>query len=223
MLTADITLLIDTNWTPIGNDSNQYKGTFDGNGHTITGLKVDIQSDNIIYAGLFGCLGAGGTIKNVSLTDSKITCSGNRVSVGGVCGWNDYGTIENCYNTGDVSGTGTSSYGYVYAGGVCGWNTGTIENCYNTGDVSGTGTSSYGSGYAGGVCGFNDGTIENCYNTGDVSGTSTDGSGYAGGVCGDNAGGTIENCYNTGDVSGEGTQYVFVGGVCGTCRRCVRY
>ena len=217
VLTADITL-IDTNWTPIGNDSNQYKGTFDGDGHTITGLKVDIQSDNIIYAGLFGCLGAGGTIKNVSLTDSKITCSGNRVSVGGVCGWNDYGTIENCYNTGDVSGTGTSSYGYVYAGGVCGWNTGTIENCYNTGDVSGTGTSSYGSGYAGGVCGFNDGTIENCYNTGEVSGeaTGSDGWAYAGGVCGDNAGGTIQNCYNTGDVSGEGTQYVFVGGVCGT-------
>ena len=192
VLTADITL-IDTNWTPIGNDSNQYKGTFDGDGHTITGLKVDIQSDNIIYAGLFGCLGAGGTIKNVSLTDSKITCSGNRVYAGGVCGWNT-GTIENCYNTGDVSGT--SEYGFVYAGGVCGLNDyGTIENCYNTGDVSGT--SSYGFAYAGGVCGLNDyGTIENCYNTGEVSGTgtSTDGSGYAGGVCGYNTG-TITNCY----------------------------
>ena len=161
VLTADITLPIDTNWTPIGNDSNQYKGTFDGDGHTITGLKVDIQSDNIIYAGLFGCLGAGGTIKNVSLTDSKITCSGNRVYVGGVCGFND-GTIENCYNTGDVSGTGTSSYGYVYAGGVCGRNTGTIQNCYNTGKVSST--SEYGFVYAGGVCGCNDfGTIQNCY------------------------------------------------------------
>ena len=217
VLTADITLLIDTNWTPIGNDSNQYNGTFDGGGHTITGLKVDIQSDNIIYAGLFGCLGAGGTIKNVSLEDSKITCSGNRVYAGGVCGWN-YGTIENCYNTGDVSGTGTSSYGYVYAGGVCGWNYGTIENCYNTGDVSGTGTSSYGYVYAGGVCGWNTGTIQNCYNTGEVNGasTSTFNPVNAGGVCGDNAGGTIQNCYNTGDVSGEGTQYVFVGGVCGT-------
>ena len=119
VLTADITLLIDTNWTPIGNDSNQYKGTFDGDGHTITGLSVDIQSDNDIYAGLFGCLGAGGTIKNLSLADSKITCSGNRVYAGGVCGWNT-GTIENCYNTGDVSGT--SEYGFAYAGGVCGLN-----------------------------------------------------------------------------------------------------
>ena len=162
VLTADITLLIDTNWTPIGNDSNQYKGTFDGDGHTITGLKVDIQSDNTIYAGLFGCLGAGGTIKNVSLEDSKITCSSSGyIHVGGVCGLNDYGTIENCYNTGEVSGTGTSSYGYVYAGGVCGRNTGTIQNCYNTGKVSST--SEYGFVYAGGVCGCNDGTIQNCY------------------------------------------------------------
>ena len=242
VLTADITLF-DTNWTPIGNDSNQYKGTFDGDGHTITGLSVDIQSDNTIYAGLFGFLGEGGTIKNLGLADSKITCSGNRVYAGGVCGWNtgtiqncyntgdvsgegtqyvfvggvcgfNGGTIENCYNTGDVSGTGTSSYGYVYAGGVCGWNTGTIENCYNTGDVSGT--SEYGFVYAGGVCGVNDGTIKNCYNTGEVSGTATDyfGDVNAGGVCGWNYYGTIENCYNTGEVSGI-YGFVSVGGVCG--------
>ena len=54
-----------------------------------------------------------------------------------MCGLNDYGTIENCYNTGEVSGTGTSTDGSGYAGGVCGWNTGTIENCYflfGTGD-----------------------------------------------------------------------------------------
>ena len=221
VLTADITLLIDTNWTPIGNDSNQYKGTFDGDGHTITGLKVDIQSDNTIYAGLFGYIGEGGTIKNLSLADSKITCSGNRVFAGGVCGRN-YGTIENCYNTGDVSGTGTSSYGYVSVGGVCGWNYyGTIENCYNTGEVSGEATGSYGCAYVGGVCGWNDyGTIENCYNTGEVSGTGTSSYGtvYAGGVCGENYG-TIKNCCNTGEVSGttsiSATDYVYVGGVCG--------
>ncbi len=217
VLTADITLL-DTNWTPIGDyDAYQYTGTFDGDGHTITGLKVDIQSDNTIYAGLFGYIGEGGTIKNVSLTDSKITCSGNRVSVGGVCGFND-GTIENCYNTGDVSGTGTSSYGDVYAGGVCGLNTGTIQNCYNTGEVNGASTSTFNPVNAGGVCGRNYyGTIENCYNTGDVSVTATgsDGWAYAGGVCGCNDG-TIENCYNTGDVSSTSSYgYVYAGGVCG--------
>ena len=142
VLTADITLPIDKNWTPIGKDKDHmYNGTFDGDGHTITGLSVDIQSDNTIYAGLFGYIGEGGTIKNVGLEDSKITCSSSGyIHVGGVCGFNG-GTIENCYNTGDVSGTGTSSYGYVYAGGVCGWNTGTIQNCYNTGEVSGASTS----------------------------------------------------------------------------------
>ena len=221
VLTADITLLIDTNWTPIGNDSNQYKGTFDGDGHTITGLKVDIQSDNTIYAGLFGYIGEGGTIKNLSLADSKITCSGNRVYAGGVCGLNDYGTIENCYNTGEVSGTGTSSYGHVYVGGVCGVNDGTIKNCYNTGEVSGTATDYFGDVNAGGVCGWNYyGTIENCYNTGEVSGeaTGSDGWAYVGGVCGYNYYGTIQNCYNTGEVSGTGTSsygYVYAGGVCG--------
>ena len=132
-----------------------------------------------------------------------------------MCGLNDYGTIENCYNTGDVSGT--CEYGFVYAGGVCGCNDfGTIQNCYNTGDVSGTGTRTDASGHAGGVCGCNDyGTIENCYNTGEVSGTgtSTDGAGYDGGVCGRNTG-TIENCYNTGEVSGI-YGFVYAGGVCG--------
>ena len=120
VLTADITLLIDTNWTPIGNDSNQYKD-----------------------AGLFGYIGEGGTIKNLSLTDSKITCSGNRVYAGGVCGRN-YGTIENCYNTGDVSGEGTQYVFDVFVGGVCGTNenSATIINCYNTGEVSGEATGS---------------------------------------------------------------------------------
>ena len=217
VLTADITLPIDKNWTPIGKDKDHmYNGTFDGDGHTITGLSVDIQSDDTIFAGLFGYIGAGGTIKNLGLADSKITCSGNRVYAGGVCGWN-YGTIENCYNTGDVSGTGTSSYGYVYAGGVCGWNTGTIQNCYNTGEVNGASTSTFNPVNAGGVCGDNaGGTIQNCYNTGDVSGEGTQYV-FVGGVCGTNENSaTIINCYNTRDVSGTSSYgYVYAGGVCG--------
>ena len=116
-----------------------------------------------------------------------------------MCGWNT-GTIENCYNTGDVSGT--SEYGFVNAGGVCGLNDyGTIENCYNTGEVSGI----YGFVYAGGVCGINNklvvdgiiGTIKNCYNTGEVSGENAEKL-YVGGVCGFNYKvefTTIENCY----------------------------
>ena len=133
-----------------------------------------------------------------------------------MCGWN-YGTIENCYNTGDVSGTGTSSYGDVYAGGVCGWNTGTIQNCYNTGEVNGASTSTFNPVNAGGVCGDNaGGTIQNCYNTGDVSGEGTQYV-FVGGVCGTNENSaTIINCYNTGDVSGTSSNgTVYAGGVCG--------
>ena len=223
VLTADITLTGE-NWTPIGKENAcMYEGTFDGQGHTISGLHCSVSSGDV--AGLFGVIGSSGVVKNVGIADSSVVATtGQDAYAGGVCGWNT-GTIQNCYNTGEVSGTGTSSYGHVYAGGVCGWNTGTIENCYNTGDVSGTGTSSYGYVYAGGVCGWNTGTIENCYNTGEVSGTGTSSYGYvyAGGVCGWNEG-TIENCWNSSSVSAT-ANLAYAGGVCGwnqggTIRNC---
>ena len=112
-----------------------------------------------------------------------------------MCGLNAGGTIENCYNTGTVSGVGEASY----VGGVCGLNAGTIENCYNTGAVSG-------GQYFGGVCGSNTyaGKINNCYNTGTVTGTES----YVGGVCGYNySSSTISNCYylNTTATGGIGT------------------
>ena len=188
-------------WPPIGSEvSNKYTGTFDGDGHTISGLYINIiDSDDPreeAYAGLFGCVGSGGNIQNVGVEDSYIRVFPQNTAydyAGGVCGSNE-GTITNCYNTGTVSG-GT-------VGGVCGQNyNGTITNCYNTGEVSGT--------YAGGVCGWNklnsttENTIINCYNIGKVSGD------YVGGVCGLNEG-TIIGCNNRGEVSGTS-----VGGVCG--------
>lgn len=130
-----------TSWTPIGNDLNPYTGTFDGQGHTISGLYHSSGSD---YVGLFGYVGTNGSVSNVGVVDSYFKGSYN---VGGVCGRND-GKITNCYNTGYVSGTGDM------VGGVCGYNyasssgTATIENCYNTGAVSGNF-------YVGGVCGWN--------------------------------------------------------------------
>ncbi len=159
-------------WTPIGNNSNKYTGTFDGNNKTVSGLYFNNTSQN--YVGLFGYLDDG-EIKNVGVVNSYF--NGNNY-VGGVCGRN-YGTITNCYNTGTVVGA-------WYVGGVCSYNSGgTIENCYNTGCVSATFD------YVGGVCGYNSGgTIENCYNTGCVSGTYS----VVGGVCGINYG-TITNCY----------------------------
>ncbi len=170
-----------TAWTPIGDRSeisydiySIYTGTFDGDGHVITGLTFDASEG---FAGLFGCVGEGGMVKNVGLEGGKIT--GN-AQAGGVAGSNN-GTVMNCYNTGSVSGT--------YAGGVVGINIlGTVMNCYNTGDVSGE----Y---FVGGVAGYVGGTIENCYSTGTVALTiGPNSESRAGGVAG-YVGGTIENCY----------------------------
>ena len=191
-------------WTPINNPYSPYTGTFDGDNHKISGLYVN-SADS--FVGLFGNVGTNGTIKNVGIEDSYFSSTWFSANVGSVCGKNNGGTIENCYNTGAVSNTGSSSY----AGGVCGQNfNGTIKNSYNTGTVSNIGNSSY----AGGVCGDNYyGTIENSYNTGAVSNTGT--SPYVGGVCGYNRN-KIENSYNTGIVTAKDTGlFANVGGVCG--------
>ena len=197
-----------TAWTPIGNSSTQYSGTFDGREHTISGLYFN--DSNIDCVGLFG--NNSGTIQNVGVVDSYFN---GKNYVGGVCGMNQKKnkgevTLANCYNKGTVSGTS-------YVGGVCGYNSAylegsvTLANCYNTGTVNG-------SNQVGGVCGLHNAnytgtvTITNCYNTGTVSGTIN-----VGGVCGlnkqmnDDITEAIANCYNTGSVSGTN----YVGGVCG--------
>ena len=126
-------------WTPIGNDSNTYIGTFDGQGHTVSGLYFNDTNTN--FVSLFGYLGSGVEIKNVGVIDSYFN---GHYYVGGVCGYNTgNATITGCYNTGTVSGSGDN------VGGVCGRNdNGTITDCYNTGTVSGTN-------YVCGVCGWN--------------------------------------------------------------------
>ena len=186
-----------TPWTPIGTNTKPFTGTFDGNNKTISGLYINVTAD---YVGLFGCVGNGGTVKNVTLADSYVSGANY---VGGICGQNKCGTLQNCHNNGKVSGA-------WYVGGVFGSNTrplssdpsSTIQECYNTGKVSGKD-------YVGGVCGQNNrATVEKSYNTNTVSG-----GGRVGGVCGENNySGTVNGCYNTGDVSGTGFN---VGGVCG--------
>ncbi|MGN0442592.1 MAG: GLUG motif-containing protein [Acutalibacteraceae bacterium] len=185
VLTADIVVNTDvlndsgelntgtfTSWTPIGNDSNKYTGTFDGQGHTVSGLYFNGTSTD--YVGLFGYLGSGGEIKNTGVIDSYFNGAN---SVGGVCGNKASGTITGCYNTGTVSGSS-------YVGGVCGRNIGTITGCYNTGTVSG-------SSYVGGVCGYNSNRITGCYSTGTVSGSSR-----VGGVCGElSSNSYLARCY----------------------------
>ena len=192
ILTADFTCTGD-DWVPIGdyNSNNNliYGGTFDGDGHTIINLSNKASGVGANYQGLFGNVGDAGEIKNVDLKGGSIT--GNN-SVGGVVG-QSFGTITNCYNSGEVSGT-------KYVGGVVGYAYyGEVTNCYNTGEVSGAD-------YIGGVAGKNASTITNCYNTGEVSGTTD----YVGGVSGYCIG-EINNCYNSGEVSGTKN----VGGVAG--------
>lgn len=177
-------------WTPIGvSYSKAFKGTFDGAGYTISGLYCDMTDRiDIEYVGLFGRIN-GGTVTNLGVLDSYF--AGNSL-VGGVCGKNDGGTIEECYNTGKVIGTSS-------VGGVCGENyhdsdsssiDSTVVGCYNEGEVTGTWT-------VGGVCGNNyGGTVKGCHNTKAVNGSST-----VGGVCGQNArNGTVEGCHNEGNV-----------------------
>ncbi len=153
VLTDDIK--VSGTWTPIMN----YSGTFDGNGHTISGLQKTISGGGGDI-GLFGTTAEGSVICNVGIVNCSFSLIGGGGSVGGVCGTNN-GTITNCYNTGTVDGT----TGLV--GGICGTNNGTITNCYNTGSVN-KGQES------GGVCGLNyeNGTITNCYY---LSGTATGG------------------------------------------------
>ena len=234
-LTADIDLS-GTNWTPIGIDYNhRYAGTFDGGGHTITGLAVT-GSDQ--YAGLFGRIGEDGTVKNVKLEDVQITSDNSSGYAGGVAG-DSWGTIENCSVSGSVSGTtfaggvvgsqwggsitGCNSSatvkGVIFAGGIAGeTNSGaSLTGCYATGDVTvendGTNNS-----HAGGVVGYNGGgTLTACYATGSVTGTGTGtGSCYVGGVTGDNVDGTLTACYHAnGTVSGTGSGTIYTGGVAG--------
>ena len=203
-LTGNITLTGD--WTPIGTSiSNAYKGTFDGGGHTITGLTVTTSDQ---YAGLFGYIGSGGTVKDVTLEEVKIESNNGMSAVGGVAG-RSYGTLENCSVSGSVSGNST----YNSVGGVVGYQWGgSITGCSSSATVQGTGS-------VGGVVGQTNygATLTACYSTDNVT-LESNGSDnyYAGGVVGSNgASCTLTACYATGRVTGSGSGTIYVGGVTG--------
>ena len=207
-LTADIDLTGKV-WTPIGTGyDNSYTGTFDGGGHTITGLTV---TTNDQYAGLFGYLGkfgnAAGTVKNVVMEGIQITCNRRLGSAGGVAGFSRGGTIENCSVSGSVSGT-------MRAGGVVGvqWEA-SITGCSSSATVKGLA-------YVGGVAGeTNSGaTMAACYATGNVT-IEIDpiNNILGGGLVGFNAGSSVLACYATGNVTstGSSTDNVYIGGFLG--------
>ena len=185
MNNIDLNGSVTNQWTPIGTSSSQYTGNFNGQNFKISGLYINTNTD---YQGLFGYVGTNGKIENLTVSGSV---SGSNY-VGGIVGYNQYGTVESCTNTGNASVSGSS-----YVGGVAGRNDGTVRNCYNTASVSGDST-------IGGVVGYNGDTVTNCYNTGSVSVVGTGSSSVTGGVVGENRNGaSVTNCYflQTADVN----------------------
>lgn len=172
-LTGDITLTEE--WTPIGNFENRYTGTFDGNGHTITGLTVNQKERGNV--GLIGYLGSGGKVQNLTLENVNLN---GYWFVGGVVGYNNNGTVTACTASGSINGK-------EEVGGIVGSNyLGTVTACYNT---SSTVNGSY---LVGGVVGQNNkGIVTACYNaSGSIYGEVT-----VGGVVGDNYTSTVTACY----------------------------
>ena len=209
---SDINITLDTDidltgkdWTPIGTGyDNSYKGTFDGGGHTITGLTFTTNDE---YAGLFGWLNRAGTVKNVVMEGVQITS--HQIyggSIGGVVG-SGWGTIENCSVSGSVSGT-------VYVGGVVGVQIGgSITGCSSSATVKGMVD-------VGGVAGQTNSsaTLTACYATGNVIIEMDPKKNIAGGsLVGMNAGSSLLACYATGNVTstGSSTGYMHIGGFLG--------
>ena len=175
-------------WTPVGSTATYvgdfFAGTFDGCGHTISGLNVQGSKVN---QGLFAAINKA-TIRNLNVSGT-VSC-GTKNYIGGIVGKVQAGTIENCSFSGSVTGG--------YTGGIAGGlnsNNVTISGCVNAADVTGT--------TAGGILGYwkTTAAIQNCYNTGSVIGSAK-----AGGIVGQLNKGTIENCYSIGDIGGKASQ-----------------
>ncbi len=205
------------NFTPIGDYTTPFTGSFDGSSSAYTISNLTINLPSTYYVGLFGCVDGGAVIENVALMNVNIT--GNQV-VGGLVG-QSRGSIANCYVSGGVNGVqnvgglvGTNDgsignsctvvgvNGESQVGGLVGFNfSGTISNCYTTGGVDGEAA-------VGGLVGSNfSGTIINCYTTGGVHGTQ-----LVGGLVGLTHGGSISNCYTVSGVHGESSVGGLIGG-----------
>lgn len=232
-----------SNWTPISIDWEKgYTGTFEGNNHTITGLRINTEEN---YASLIGTLGADGEVKNLTLANAVVYGTGSSVSgfvayisggtisgctfgssttdgssvsgagnVGGIIYKNDSGLVSYCTNNGTISASGTSAQ----AGGIAAQTSnGTVSNCTNNGSVSvsGGGETTFAS--AGGIVGYtkSNSTVSGCTNNGSVSATGVSIS--AGGIVGWNYNSTVSGCENTinGNASVDGTADTYVGGIVG--------
>ncbi len=206
---TDINITLDKNidltgkdWTPIGTSfDNSYTGTFDGGGHTITGLTITTKDQ---FVGLFGYLNRAGTVKNVVMEGIQITSNHMFGNTGGVAGFS-WGTIENCSVSGSVSGT-------KCVGGVVGaQKAGSITGCSSSATVKGTVD-------VGGVAGEKWGSMTACYATGNVTLEIDSPKNLSGGgLVGFNGGSSVLACYATGNVNSKGrsTGNVHIGGLFG--------
>ncbi|MEE0762082.1 MAG: bacterial Ig-like domain-containing protein [Acutalibacteraceae bacterium] len=225
-LLKDISIISIPNWEPI----DLYSGNFDGNGHYIYGLRINVpEAENYSDFGLFGHVGDS-VIKNLGVVDSEISVevSGSNsdlsVSIGGIAGTINNTTIEKCYFDGNITAsaslTGENDYASasVSAGGISGFVYGSsvISECYNISNIKATANaeSSYDYSFVGGIAGnLYEGEVKNCYNIGNMHSD-----GYSGGISGktegyeDNPLGKIINCYNTGEITS--TDY-YSGGISG--------
>lgn len=183
-----------------------FKGTFDGQGHTISGINVKTNASS--YVALFTELWSVGEVKNLIVKDCIFESQTNSIQyVAGIVARNYYGVVRNCsVLDSEISGN-NNSWDNCY-GGIVGYNSrGRIINCYSSGNMINSTQ-----GYAGGICGYEDrGSIENCCNLSQVSGSET-----VGGIVGTHESGLIRNCYNAGTVTYTGTEEnPYVGGIVG--------
>lgn len=177
-------------WTPIGGPIFRFEGTFDGNGYKITNLTINTPEKSNV--GLFGYINPDGYIKNVTLEDVEIMGDGN---IGGLVGYNLFGTIQNCSAAGIITGN-------TDVGGLVGRNAGKVLDSHATVTVT-VKKNVTGHARAGGLVGMNtvDGEITACYAAGNVTAEGF----FAGGLMGTN-GGAVSDCYATGDVTGESSR-----------------
>ena len=202
-----------SNFTPLFDDETMFTGTFDGNGYTISNLTI--YNTDTFYTGLFACIGAEGSVHDLTLKDVKLQGTNY---IGGVAGY-ALGAVTNCKVTGEITYLPQNTYG-VFLGGI----TGRAENDLNgcTAEVTVTANEVSGTAYAGGIAGYcaynmqSVGSAVTLVSRSAVTVTKTESKNfavYAGGLDGYFGSGnnTLTNCYATGNVSGGSTAGGLVG------------
>jgi len=203
-------------WNPIGNSSEPFTGSLNGNGKTISGINLNAD---IMYAGLFGYI-SNATISDLCVEgDFTVESASSEAYVGSIAGYNNGGRITGCTNLSTVSSSllSTTSSSIHYVGGVVGYNKGTLTTCTNNQVLSCENIYSY----LGGIAGMSTSTVSNCSNDAAINGKE-----YVGGITGS---GNCSNCENTGDITNSGNPSpknalsIYAGGITGNgnCSDCL--